>query len=193
MRISNVKAVLIAAWTCCCGVAFAADPYPLYGVGLGLGTATINNTHMTGAPTTVLTDSASAYSFSFDMRLSNWHAVEAEFVGMGDYSATGLTAQMTGYGISALGFMPFASKWSLYGKGGVTVMTSTLTPGQGYVLSTPSTETKTGLVLGLGVEYALAPEFALRLSMTNYPYSMGAGAASGRLAMYTLAAQVNFR
>lgn len=193
MKSPKVKAVCIAAWACCCGAAFAADSYPLYGVGVGLGTANINNTHMTGAPSTVLTDSASAYSFSFGMKLSDWHAVEAEVVSMGDFSATGLTAQMTGYGISALGFIPFASKWSLYGKGGVTVMTSTLSPGQGYTLTVPSTETKTGLVLGLGVEYALAPEFALRLAMTNYPYSMGAGAIAGRMAMYTLGVQLNFR
>ena len=91
-----------------------------------------------------------------------------------------------GLGLHAVGILPFASKWSLYGRLGVERWHTTLTlnPAAGGPAVSTSDDS-TGLVAGAGVSYSLTRNVDATAELTHYT-QIGDPNSTGRTGMNQL-------
>jgi opacity protein-like surface antigen len=165
MKNASSKIVLIAALT---GFSCAAHAVDLY-AGLGLGGGGIRITNPINGVTQDF--GASASQFLMGVKLNENIAIEGEYVMMGQFQ-TGPRLDLSGAGVSAVAIMPFSDgKYSLFWKIGIMNMASKLTASPGFILTTSSTESKSGVSLGFGGQIAFTPNIALRVAINSYEYS----------------------
>lgn len=187
MKFANKKIAAAAMLACLATLASADTRGGYIGIGGGSSVSSVKNTN-TGrtdtysAPTTVL---FGGYKFNENI------AAEAEYLSAGSFQATGVSLDATGYSLFGVFNKPVGN-WAFFGKVGLTSLTSKLSAAPGYVLTVPASETKTGVVFGGGAEYAFTPNAALRLGLTSYEYSAGAGALTGRMAAFTVNGKFSF-
>lgn len=113
-------------------------------------------------------------------------AVEVNYVDLGQIAVAGASSTTTGLGLSALGSLPLQNNASLYGRLGMAIMETTWAANPGFVLLVPASQTKTGLVWGVGGQLGVAQNIAVRLSYDQYQIgntgvtgTVGAWAVSG--------------
>lgn len=187
MKTMKFKVLALATLTCLSSAAMAQNTQGYIGLGGGFAGSNVKNSN-TGESKY---ESASAVNAFAGYRFTKNVAVEAEYLSTGDLKLTGGKVKLSGYGVSAILGAPVGN-WSFFGKIGITSLTSKLSAAPGYVLTVNDTETKTGVVVGGGVEYALTPNAAIRLALSSYDMSAGNGAVSGRVETYTAAGVFRF-
>lgn len=187
MNSIQLKLLAVAAAAC---LSFAASAQGVQGyVGLGGGFAGSNVKNSNNSESKY--ETASAAQIFGGVRFNQNVALEAEYLSTGDIRLTNGKVKTSGYGLSAIVGAPVGN-WAFFGKIGVTSLTSKLSADPGYVLIVKDSETKTGVVIGGGAEYAFTPNAALRLAISSYDMSAGDGAVSGRLSTYTVAGVFSF-
>ncbi|WHZ09957.1 MAG: hypothetical protein OJF60_000396 [Burkholderiaceae bacterium] len=92
-----------------------------------------------------------------------------------------------GLGLHAVGILPFASKWSLYGRLGVERWHTALTmsPAAGGPPFVSAGDDSTGLAVGAGVSYSLTRNVDATAELTHYT-QIGDPASTGRTGMNQL-------
>lgn len=181
----SMLSVLIASALAFSSSAFAADKGFYLGGGLGQSrtTSSATNVATTGTSFKLL----GGYSFNQNF------AVEAEYVDLGSFAAvTGTDIKGNAFGVSAVGTIPLGEVFSLYGKVGATSVSTTATAQPGWMLLVPATQTKSGISLGLGGEFNVSPNAAIRLSFDSYQFDALASALTGRVATYGVAGVFKF-
>jgi OOP family OmpA-OmpF porin len=104
------------------------------------------------------------YGGLFGYRYSQSLAVEAQFTGIGKSTAVnGASVKGDAFSLAAVGIAPINRDLELFGKLGVA---STKTTSVGF---TSQGESRTGLTIGIGAQYNVSPNIAVRLGWDSYP------------------------
>lgn len=91
-------------------------------------------------------------------------AVEAQFTGIGKTTAiNGSSIKGDAFSLAAVGVLPISRDFELFGKLGVA---STKTTSSGFASQGAS---RTGLSYGIGGQYGISQNFALRFGWDSYP------------------------
>lgn len=97
--------------------------------------------------------------YQFD---KNW-GVEAKYTGAGEVSIASTTAKTDVYSLSAIGTLPLADAFSLYGKLGYASAKTSVT-----TTSTWAGATRSAVTYGLGGQYNVTPAVGIRLGWDRY-------------------------
>jgi OOP family OmpA-OmpF porin len=177
MSVRNLKPVIAAA----AAAASCLAALPAHAEGLYLG-GSLGAPHF-GDSINGVSGSGSGVSGKLfgGYQLSPNFAVEAGAVGLGRIDNASGTVRGRGSYLDAVGLLPLGSKWSLLGSVGIARVD----------LDTSNGDDKgTGLKLGLGAEYALGNNVALRGEYEHYrPAAFDGHPAIGQ---YTLGVRVGF-
>jgi OOP family OmpA-OmpF porin len=168
-------------------VAAAADDGFYAGAGIGQSFTTIT---FAGAGSSTYTDTA--YKLLGGYAVNKNFAVEAEYINLGTFKGSVVNAAATGYGMSAVGTLPVAESFSLYGKVGFSSVTTTLSVSPGFVLLVPASQSKSGVSFGLGGQFNVSQNAAIRLSLDSYQYAAGGNALVGRAGVYGVSGVFKF-
>ncbi|MDD2776711.1 MAG: porin family protein [Gallionella sp.] len=104
------------------------------------------------------------YGGLFGYRYNQNLAVEAQFTGVGkSTTVTGATLKGDAFSLVAVGILPVSSSVELFGKLGAS---STKITAAGF---TTQGETRTGVTLGIGGQYSVSPNIAIRAGWDGYP------------------------
>jgi OOP family OmpA-OmpF porin len=122
------------------------------------------------------------------MRLDKSLAIEAEYGNLGGFDSISRINKANALGLSVLYSVALNSQLSFYYKLGLAKTTLSATPQPGWILGGSTTASNTGLTYGLGVQFELSPELALRGSYDLYQVgdSISNTATAGVLAMGVL-------
>ncbi len=105
--------------------------------------------------------STDSYSLFGGYKLNDTFAVEAAYTDLGKASFGGVTAKNRIYSLDGIARAPLGEKFGLYGKVGVAHAQRDFSNGLGD-------KDKTGLKLGVGVDYALTQNVTLRAEATRF-------------------------
>ena len=104
-------------------------------------------------------------------QFNNYWAIEAQYVKIGTYAADTkklvnndhATVKVSGVSVAAVGILPLGESFSLFGKAGVIAKTlDTVAYDDRRTYRSNGKTTETGLLLGVGSEFKLTPNLALR-------------------------------
>jgi hypothetical protein len=79
--------------------------------------------------------------------------------------------------------MPVSGMLSIYGRGGLTRIETTVSPLAGSNALLPQSDTVVGVSIGYGIQADIAPNASLRLSWDRYKSSVLAGTFTNRINM----------
>lgn len=105
--------------------------------------------------------SADSYSIFGGYKLNQTFAVEAGYTDLGSISYNGIGAKNKVYSLDGIARAPLGNSFGVYGKVGVAYAERDFNSGLGD-------DHKTGLKLGVGVDYALTQNVTLRAEATRY-------------------------
>lgn len=129
-------------------------------VGAGLGQS---NTYLTSG---LSKNSDTAYSLLAGYSIERNFAIELQYANLGNITATNTsTASSNGGSIAGLGFMPVTGNLSVYGKFGLAKVNTSWNTA---VAATPTSQSKTGFVWGVGTQLDYSPQGGVRLSFDRY-------------------------
>jgi len=167
----------------------AADNGAYVGVGAGSSTASIA-TPATGLSNTYSSTGVTLFGgYQFNKNL----AVEGEYFDLGSFTDSPLTMKATGYGASGVGLIPLeGGKISFFGKIGLASVTIAGSLPPGGVFLVPSSETKTAVFWGLGMNYDMTSKATLRLAFNSYEYSAFTGFRTGRIGFLSVGGMYHF-
>ncbi len=148
-------------------------------VGIGLGNTYAEATNGTGQ----LSTSSTGYRFIAGSQINPMFAVEAEYVDLGEYAGTNANVGAKGLGIAGVITWPVTGMFSIFGKGGLTRIETTVSPNSNSVPSTPLSDTVVGVTLGYGIQMDVAPNASICLSWDRYKTSALAGPFTDRIDM----------
>ncbi|SEL30334.1 OmpA-OmpF porin, OOP family [Roseateles sp. YR242] len=120
---------------------------------------------------------ADSYSIFGGYKLNENFAVEAAYSDLGTVSFGGVNAKNKVYSLDGIARAPLGNNFGIYGKVGVAYAKRDYSAGLGD-------DDKTGLKLGVGVDYALTKNVSLRAEATrfnNLPDSNGFNKKADRL------------
>lgn len=123
--------------------------------------------------------SSDSYSIFGGYKFNENFAVEAAYTDLGKASFNGVTAKNKIYSLDGIARAPLGNKFGVYGKVGVAYAERDFNNGLGDT-------DKTGLKLGVGVDYALTKNVTLRAEATRYnnlPSANGFDKKSDRLGL----------
>lgn len=185
MKKSIITLFLMAA----SGGAIAADNGGYIGVGVGSSSTTIKD-DTTGFSYTANASGATGRVFG-GVRNGNF-AVEAEYINLRTFDFAIASFSARGFGVSAVGFLPFSPEFSIYGKAGLSDIKTEATPAPGYYLTSPESQSRVGVSLGLGAQFDVNRNVAFRVQLDSYPYRAFAGNLTGRIGVFGLSAMFKF-
>lgn len=162
------KIVAIALFSAVASSAFAA------GEGFYVG-GTLGNGKLGMTSNTPLSKTSDfVYGGLFGYQYNQNLAVEAQFTGIGKITAVnGSTAKGDAFSLAAVGTLPISRDFELLGKLGFA---STKTTTSGF---TSQGASRTGLTYGIGAQYGVSQNVALRFGWDSYPAAVSnAGAKS---------------
>lgn len=105
--------------------------------------------------------SADSYSIFGGYKLNQTFAVEAGYTDLGSTNFNGIGAKNKVYSLDGIARAPLGNSFGVYGKVGVAYAERDFNSGLGDT-------DKTGLKLGVGVDYALTQNVTLRAEATRY-------------------------
>lgn len=186
---SSITLALILSGFAGMSAAHAAEAVGGWYLGGSVGAATTDgSTNISGLAMTDKTDIALSLRGGYRLH-ANW-AVEAGYADLGKskYRQTGFpdgTIKTNLWHVDAVGILPLADKFAVFGKLGVAQMNY---EDSGYK------ENKTTPHLGLGVSYALTPAVALRAEYDDYgKASFGSGSNSTDLRSHQFSLGLDYR
>lgn len=181
-------AVTLAA-TAFAGAAHAqslpADAHAYIGGGLGQVNANPNKGDYAdltpGASTNTGSDNSTAWKLYSGLQLDKNWGVEAAYAHLGQFqnsysqpatnsSAVG-TNKLSAWSLAGTGTLPINEAFSLHAKAGIALLRSEYSfsgAGPGYVAGDSGTDRSTNLLLGLGAQYNLTKNLAIRFDYDNY-------------------------
>jgi OmpA-OmpF porin, OOP family len=169
--------------------AMAAEDGGYIGGGLGISFTTIKNTS-TGVSNTF---SSSGPHLLGGYQFNRNFALEGEYFDLGSFNDYPVAIKASGYGVSGVGIIPLGSgRFSLFGKIGLTSVSTTGSAAPGWVLTVPASQTKSGVSVGFGMNYDITPKATLRLSLNSYEYAALADSVTGRAGMWGVAGVFHF-
>lgn len=105
--------------------------------------------------------SSDSYSIFGGYKLNENFAVEAAYTDLGKVEFGGVTAKNKVYSLDGIARAPLGNNFGIYGKVGLAYAQRDYSAGLGD-------DDKTGLKLGVGVDYALTKNVSLRAEATRY-------------------------
>ncbi|MBO9686670.1 outer membrane beta-barrel protein [Roseateles chitosanitabidus] len=105
--------------------------------------------------------SADSYSIFGGYKFNENFAVEANYTDLGSINFNGINAKNKVYSLDGIARAPLGAGFGVYGKVGVAYADRKFDSGLG-------SEHKTGLKLGVGVDYALTKNVSLRAEATRF-------------------------
>jgi opacity protein-like surface antigen len=120
-------------------------------------------------------------------QISQYLAVEAEYIDLGKFTSDTACVAAKGLGLSGLLTMPVSTNLSIFGKAGFARIETTATANPGTSLTTRDSDTRIGLSLGYGVALDVAANASVRVSWDRYKTSALAGPFTDRVDSKTTA------
>lgn len=150
-------------------------------IGLGLGNTTAEVPGSSGQ----VTSSGAGYRLIAGSQINPMLSFEAEYVDLGQFpvSNSNVNVAAKGLGVSGVLTMPVSGMFSVYGRGGLARVETTVTPLTGPNPNIPLSDTVVGLTIGYGIQADVAPNASLRLSWDRYKSSVLAGTFTDRINM----------
>jgi opacity protein-like surface antigen len=108
-------------------------------------------------------------------QISQYLAVEAEYIDLGKFTTSTSSITAKGLGLSGLLSMPVSTSISIFGKAGFARIETTATANPGAALTTRDSDTRIGTLLGYGVTLDIAANASVRVSWDKYKTSTLAG------------------
>lgn len=146
-----------------------------------------------------------SYGLNLGYRVNRYWAVEGAYARLGDFAynsnvATPAADTVQGkykvdtVSLSALGILPLASNWSLYGKAGLARSDVKLSASSATGATTPSgaSGANTGLVFGAGAMYDFNRSLFTRAGWDHYANVGDDATGKGSINTYTLGVGVRF-
>jgi OOP family OmpA-OmpF porin len=122
-----------------------------------------------------------SYGLNLGYRVNQYWAVEAAYTRLGDFAYSSNVAspaadtvqgsyRVNALSVSALGFVPLQSNWSLYGKAGIARTDTTLgaSSATGATSVSGASGQSNGLVLGVGAMYDINRSLYTRVGWDHY-------------------------
>jgi OmpA-OmpF porin, OOP family len=186
-------------------VAFAAAPAFAQGyVGVGVGSSAVTGVDQAVGTVTLTGGNSSKTSlkiFGGFQFTPNW-AVEVQYSDLGkrDLVMRNGAAQVgsgnlnaSQFGVAAVGILPLASNFSLFGKLGVSGNSSKVNlsvPAAGFAAG--ASENKTDLMIGVGLTYAITPSIAVRAEYEDFGKLSSGSGGSIRANNFSVGLQYKF-
>lgn len=170
------KVVLAAVFSLFANATLAAGLTSFVGLGLG------NTTAEVPGSSGQVTASGAGYRLIAGSQINPMFSFEAEYVDLGQFTDATSNVAAKGLGVSGVLTMPVSGMFSIYGRGGLARIETTVIP----LANTPATlqsDTVVGLTIGYGIEADVAPNASLRLSWDRYKSSVLAGTFTDRINM----------
>ena len=177
MTKASLRVISFAILACLAEYTFAAGMTNFVGIGLGNTYANVNG------PTGQTVTSSSGYHFVAGTQINPMFGVEAEYVDLGQFTTTNSTVAAKGMSVSGLLTLPVSGMFSIYGRGGLSRIETTVTPTGGAVPTTPLSDSIVGLSYGYGIQVDVAPNASIFLSWDRYKSSALAGPFTDRIDM----------
>jgi len=160
-------------------VVFTADASSYIGLGGGKSQSAISSS---GSSTNY---NSSGANVLLGWKANNIISFEAKYVDLGSIDLTTVNVAYSGAAVSIVGYYPISDSFVAYGTVGMASITSVATAASGYTISVPTTESKTGMTYGLGMQYSLFKNIAFRLSFDNVAGAALADNLTGSVGMYS--------
>ena len=148
-------------------------------VGLGLGNTTAEVPGSSGQ----VTASGAGYRIVAGSQINPMLSLEAEYVDLGQFTDATSNVSAKGLGASGVISMPISGMFSIYGRGGLTRIETTVSPLVGSNAVLPQSDTVVGVSWGYGIQADIASNASLRLSWDRYKSSVLAGTFTNRIDM----------
>ncbi len=148
-------------------------------VGLGLGNTTAEVAGSSGQ----VTASGAGYRIVAGSQLNPMLSIEAEYVDLGQFTDATSNVSAKGLGASGVITLPVSGMFSIYGRGGLARVETTVIPLAGSTAPLPLSDTVVGVTLGYGIQADVAPNASLRLSWDRYKSSVLGGTFTNRINM----------
>lgn len=173
----GVDALLLLAGLCAAPAAHAGEESGGY-FGAGIGQSYVSGycSDTAGAVVTSCDDKDTSFKVFGGYRFTRNVAVEAAYVDLGKYRATGsflgapfdVNSKLTGVTLQGVGIVPFGNEFSLMGRVGAIFwdLKTSATVG-GFPGST--SDNGVDLALGVGAQYKFTPRFGVRGDLDYYP------------------------
>jgi opacity protein-like surface antigen len=150
---------------------------------IGLGGGKSQSDLTSSGSTTNYTSSSSDVILGW--KVNNIISFEAKYVDLGTMDLTTVNIAYSGAAASVVGNYPISDNFAIYGSVGMAYITSVATAALGYAISVSSTESKTAMTYGVGVQYNLFKNIAVRLSFDSFEAAALANNMTGSLGMYS--------
>jgi OOP family OmpA-OmpF porin len=206
------KAIAAVAFVVSSGVAHAqgADQAGWYaGIDLGRSRLGMNGSDADGAlanqgvaSSTSLDQTDTSFGVNGGYRFNQYFALEGAYERLGSFNYSAATGTDTIDGkfkasalsLAGVGFYPFASQWSLYGKAGVTRTDAKLEASSetGLTPTQNTSHTGTGLLVGAGVRYDFDRSFFAKAGWDRYTKVGDSSTGSGPVDLYVLGVGMRF-
>ena len=147
--------------------------------GLGLGNTTANVSGTSGQ----VTASGAGYRIIAGSQINPMLSLEAEYVDLGQFTDATSNVSAKGLGASGVIILPVSGMFSIYGRGGLARIETTVSPLAGSTAVQPQSDTVVGVSIGYGIQADIAPNASLRLSWDRYKSSVLAGTFTNRIDM----------
>jgi opacity protein-like surface antigen len=148
-------------------------------VGLGLGNTTAEVSGSSGQ----VTSSGAGYRIVAGSQINPMFSIEAEYVDLGQFTDATSNVSAKGLGASGVITLPVSGMFSIYGRGGLARIETTVTPLSVPNGPLPLSDTVVDVSLGYGIQADVAPNASLRLSWDRYKSSVLAGTFTNRINM----------
>ena len=206
------KATAAFAFVLTSGVAHAqsADQAGWYaGLDIGRSRLGMNSSDVDGAlanqgiaSSTSLEQSDTSFGVNGGYRFNPYFALEGAYARLGSFNYSAPTGTDTIDGkfkasalsLAAVGFYPFLSQWSLYGKAGLTRTDAKLEASSesGLTPTENTSRTGTGLLVGAGVMYDFDRSFFAKAGWDRYTKVGDSSTGSGSIDLYLLGVGMRF-
>ena len=177
MGMAQMKLTFTVLFCLIAQVTFAAGLTNYVGLGLG------NTTAEVPGPSGQVTASGAGYRIIAGSQISPILSIEAEYVDLGQFTDATSNVSAKGLGASGVITLPVSGMFSIYGRGGLARVETTVTPLAGPNAALPLSDTVVGVTLGYGIQADLAPNASLRLSWDRYKSSVLGGTFTNRINM----------
>lgn len=162
---------------------FASSASAAY-FGIGFGDTSADMTNTAGQ---IINYSSSGLRLVGGNQISQYLAVEAEYLDLGKFTGDTVSVAAKGVGLSGLLSIPVSTSLSVFGKAGFARIETTATANSGAALATRDSDTRIGTLLGYGVTLDVAANASIRISWDRYKTSAIAGPFTDRVDSKTAA------
>lgn len=146
--------------------------------GVGFGDTSADMTNTAGQ---IINYSGTGLRLVGGNQISQYLAVEAEYIDLGKFTGDTASVAAKGVGLSGLLSMPVSTSLSVFGKTGFARIETTATANPGATLTTRDSDTRIGTSLGYGITLDVAANASIRVSWDRYKTSALAGPFTDRV------------